>query len=519
MAESLPLKMETGLLAHYAGMNYRYSYAIGEYIDNSIQSYLTHRAKLRKVEGRDFRLEIDLILERHPAPSMEIRDNAAGIFAADIERAFSLGMRPPDRTGLSQYGLGMKSASVWFARHFTVETCALGENIARQVTFDVDHIAETNPDNVPIRTVNAAPDEHYTRIRLNRLRRPLPGGTRAGSTLESVRSHLRNMYREFLRAGDVVIRVGGETLAYTEPPLLVSAYWPNTRGPEPDGKPVEWRKDIYFAVSGPPENPEPKLNVSGWIGILATGDTRNAGISLVWKQKIIVDGADFRPSEVFGRGNTFASQRLTGQLDVSNLTVTSFKDAVSWEGTQEEEFYAALKAQTREGERSFFSMLNHYRAEKTAASPEEIQSAISDAAERVLSNLRFVPPRENDISETVASAGEPEVAFEGEAEFPARTGPYSLAFRIVRQDRGRWLNIERDDEKWVVSINHSHPFMMHYLDLPKTSPTPIYHLGAVLASSIIDVHLTEGGGFQRRFLDVIESEVRRLHGLFEGDAQ
>lgn len=517
MAESLPLKMETGLLAHYAGMNYRYSYAIGEYIDNSIQSYLTHRAKLRQVEGRDFQLEIDLVLERHPSPSMEIRDNAAGIYSHDIERAFSLGMRPPDRTGLSQYGLGMKSASVWFARHFSVETCALGEGFARQVTFDVDHIAETNPDSVPIRTIKAAEDEHYTRIRLNRLRRPLPGGTRAGSTLESVRSHLRNMYREFLRAGDVVIRVDGEKLVYTEPPLLVSAYWPSTRGSEPNGEPIEWRKDIQFSVSGPPEVPEPKLDVSGWIGILATGDTRNAGIALIWKQKVIVDGADFRPAEVFGRGNTFASQRFTGQLDVSNLTVTSFKDAVSWEGTQEEEFYAALKSQTRDGDRAFFTMLNNYRAEKTAASPEEIQAAISEAAERVLSNLRFVPPGGGEIAEALASAGEAEIAFQGEAEFPARTGPYNLSFRIVRQDRGRWLDISREDQTWVVSINHSHPFMMHYLDLPKTSPTPIYHLGVVLASSIIDVHLTEGGGFQRRFLDVIESEVRRLHGLFEGE--
>jgi hypothetical protein len=517
MQKSLSLKMETGLLAHYAGMRYQYSYAIGEYIDNSIQSYMTHRSALRKTEGRDYRLQIDLKLERHPTPAIEIRDNAAGIYEADIERAFSLGMRPPDRAGLSQYGLGMKSASVWFSRLFTVETCALGEPLSRTVTFDVDVIAETNPDSVPIRETRAAVDEHYTRIRLERLRRPLPGGEKKGSTLESVRHHLRMMYREFLRAGDVVIRIDGEELVYQEPPLLVSAYWPDKNGPD-NGPEREWRQDIAFEVSAGTDKPEERLPVQGWLGILARGDTKNAGISLIWKKKVIVPGQDFRPVEVFGSGNSFASQRLTGQIDVSRLNVTSFKDAVSWEGTQEEEFLQHLRAATRSGTQPFFSMLNNLRVDKTAASPEEVHTSIREAT-KFLAGIEESGRQPEQPMRPDIAPGPVEVAFEEGIDFPARHGNIHLTFRVIRQEAGSWLQVENDnDSRWVVSVNHEHVFMRHYLNLPQISPRSIYHTACIIASTIIDLHESQAAGFMQRALDVIESEARRLsHSWFAAE--
>jgi hypothetical protein len=517
MQKSLSLKMETGLLAHYAGMRYQYSYAIGEYIDNSIQSYMMHRSALRKAEGRDYRLQIDLNLERHPAPAIEIRDNAAGIYEADVERAFSLGMRPPDRSGLSQYGLGMKSASVWFSRLFTVETCALGEPLSRTVTFDVDFIAESNPDSVPIQEARTSMDEHFTRIRLEKLRRPLPGGEKKGSTLESVRHHLRMMYREFLRAGDVVIRIDGEELTYQEPPLLVSAYWPNKNGPD-DGPEREWREDISFGVSAGSDDPEKKIQVHGWLGILARGDTKNAGIALIWKKKVIVPGQDFRPTEVFGSGNTFASQRLTGQIDVSNLNVTSFKDAVSWEGTQEEEFLQELRAATRRGTQPFYSMLNNVRVDKTAASPEEVEKSILDAT-KFLEGIAESGRQPESLAGSDVVPGPIEVAFEEGIDFPARHGSIHLTFRVIRQESGPWLQVENDDDRrWVVSVNHEHVFMRHYLNLPQISPQSIYHTACIIASAIIDLHESQAAGFMQRALDVIEGEARRLsHSWFAAE--
>ena len=71
-----------------------------------------------------------------------IRDDAAGIHAADYQRAFRPAEPPPDSEGLSEFGMGMKSAACWLGKRFTVRSTALGEDVERIVAFDVDEIIE-----------------------------------------------------------------------------------------------------------------------------------------------------------------------------------------------------------------------------------------------------------------------------------------------------------------------------------------------------------------------------------------
>jgi hypothetical protein len=94
-------------------LNYKPWYALAEFVDNSLQSFLANRQSLRQLHGPDVRLKVAIWLDVADGGRLTIRDNAAGIHEADYTRAFRAAEAPPEQGGLSEFGMGMKSASCW----------------------------------------------------------------------------------------------------------------------------------------------------------------------------------------------------------------------------------------------------------------------------------------------------------------------------------------------------------------------------------------------------------------------
>lgn len=127
---SVNIRPGVNVLSVLPHLNYKAWYALAEFVDNAIQSSLDRQRELKATDGVDYRLHVDIRFE--PKEScITIRDNAAGIAASDCQRAFRPAEIPPDASGLSEFGMGMKSAACWFAPNWTVRTTALGENIER----------------------------------------------------------------------------------------------------------------------------------------------------------------------------------------------------------------------------------------------------------------------------------------------------------------------------------------------------------------------------------------------------
>src|SRR5262245_57638380 len=78
-------------------LNYRPWYALAEFVDNSLQSFLSRQERLRRAEGESYRLSVAIELEPQDGGRIVVRDNAAGIGEADYERAFRPAEVPPDR--------------------------------------------------------------------------------------------------------------------------------------------------------------------------------------------------------------------------------------------------------------------------------------------------------------------------------------------------------------------------------------------------------------------------------------
>jgi hypothetical protein len=69
-------------------LNYKPWFALAEFVDNAVQSYLVNRERLEAVHGPQFKLRVEIAIEPIAPARIVVRDNAAGIALRDFPRAF-----------------------------------------------------------------------------------------------------------------------------------------------------------------------------------------------------------------------------------------------------------------------------------------------------------------------------------------------------------------------------------------------------------------------------------------------
>ena len=188
--KTVDIKPGIGILGVLRFINYTAWHALGEFVDNSIQSSIRDKNTLKK-DPNYTNLIVDIVVSVDKN-RITIKDNAAGIEIKDFSRAFRPAVAPEDKKGLSEFGMGMKSASCWFAPNWKVRTKVVGENIERVIEFDIKKIVKDDLSELTITENPADISEHYTEIILDNVFK-IP----KGSTLKKIREHLSSIYRPF----------------------------------------------------------------------------------------------------------------------------------------------------------------------------------------------------------------------------------------------------------------------------------------------------------------------------------
>ena len=137
--ESVDIRPTVGYLSILPSISYKAWYAIAEFVDNSLQSYLNNKNKRRNLHGKNWKLRIGIYITK---TKIQIFDNAAGIGKKDYPRAFRAAARPENRDGLSEFGMGMKTAACWFSPVWEVKSKALRERVEKTVKFDIAQIVK-----------------------------------------------------------------------------------------------------------------------------------------------------------------------------------------------------------------------------------------------------------------------------------------------------------------------------------------------------------------------------------------
>ena len=459
-------------------LNYRPWYAVAEFVDNSLQSFLDHRADLERVEGPDFRLRVSIELSAVDGGRLVVRDNAAGIHEADYARAFRPAEIPPDRHGMAEFGMGMKSAACWFANRWTVRTSALGEAVTRTVHFDIERIVHDRLEELTVKPEDSAAEAHFTEITLEGLHR-VP----QAKTIAKIKQHLCSIYRVFLRQGLLELSFDGDPLSYREVKTLRAAHYK-----EPGGEPVEWRKEIDFDFGR-------DLRATGFAALRETASTSEAGFALFRRDRLIIGSADegYRPEAVFGKSNSYRYQRLFGELHLEGFEVTHTKDGFRWD-EHEDVFLELLREELDKQPLPLLQQAEEYRVRPK---PVDLRPGAELATRRTAEVIeREVPPV---LGQQLAGppddmAPPPELR----AAAPA-TAKREIAVE-VRNERwlitielssdpgvGDWLELG-DDERGVDGVRRlglrmalAHPFMERFGGTDPDRIEPLLRVAAGLA--------------------------------------
>lgn len=497
LVEQVEVRPGVGMLALFPSMNYKPWYAIGEFVDNSLQSWRANQDRLAQAGGGVARLNIDIEIDRSGG-RISVTDNAAGIYAHDIGRAFTPAAPPADASGLSQFGIGMKSAASWYAKHFVIATTALGEVVRREVTFDIPTIVEEKSDHIAVTTTLARPEEHGTTLILTDLNHPAP----TGRTLGKIRDYLSSIYRKFLVDDRVEIVVAGRRLTYSTPEFLVAPRWS-----APAAVPETWRKDITVRLDS-------GRTITGWAGLFAKGDTAAAGFALLYRDKVVQgaggaagDSDGYKPALVFGRGNSFESQRLVGELDVSQIEVTHTKDSLVWRDDEEDEFLVKLGQALDAEPQPLLKMARNYR---TTERGRKIQSTVRGIVEEVVQAV--VQPIPTILSsDGQGQGGEPETIVGAPASPPVAESVVlddtewdvlgeRLTVSVIDNpaDNSHWIRVLQEDASWTVTVNRAHTFTQSFAYLPGMDLEPVLRLAVAIA--LAQIKAERSGAREPRYL-------------------
>lgn len=489
-------------------LNYRPWFALAEFVDNALQSYLANHDRLQSLEPPTGPLIVKIDIEAAGASRITIRDNAGGIAEVQYERAFRPAAIPADSSGLSEFGMGMKSAACWFSPRWNVRTSALGEPVERTVRFDIDRIVKDDVTELVVEERAAALDAHFTEVVLDELHRPP-----IGRTVGKIKEHLTDIFRVFLRRGVMQLVVNGDALTYSEPRVLIAPYFRTL-----EAEPVLWRKEIRFDLGQ-------GMSVDGFAAIRETASVSSAGFALFRRSRLIQGSADegYRPEHVFGKPNSYCYQRLFGELHLNGFEVAQTKDGIRWD-ENEQPFLELLLEHLDADDLPLIRQANGHRARASRAA---VQTAARQAVDHTAATLeRTLEPVLDVIAEKAPiSAPLPEeLAKQGSlAEHELDIRFRGTAWRIIVELNddpgiGEWLAISdtgrptSDGASRLLRLRLSlaHPFMIRFSGADSSAIEPLLRAAAAIGLAEVlarESGVSQAGTIRRNINDLLRDSL------------
>ncbi len=397
--------------------------------------------------------------------------------------------------------MGMKSAACWFAPKWTVRTSAFGENVTRTVQFEIENIVNDEIEELEVREDSEDVDAHYTEIVLEDIFH-VP----QGRTVGKLKEHLTDIYRVFIRGGELELRFNGEILASQKPPVLVAPYYR-----EQESSSRVWRKDVAFDFGD-------GLSVHGFAALRETANTAKAGFSLFRRGRVIEGSGDegYRPAYIFGSSNSYRYQRLFGELHLDGFEVSHTKDGFRWD-ENEEPFLELLREHLDSEELPLLKQAEGYRVRVARAQlASTAKQAVSNTARAIQERLPAALPKLSDA---------PPV--DDPSEEPPHTGTLARRqFEIRFREKDWRINVELTEDpsesQWLVfsdvaastdeprnldiRVSLVHPFMVRFAQSDSEDVEALLRVAAALALAEVmarDSGVRHAGTIRRNVNEII----------------
>ena len=493
MARTINIRPTSGVYATYKRLSYQPWTAIAEFVDNSTQSFYDHKEELMALKySKGLIVTIDYITDSANGDRLEIIDDAYGMEWKDFQRAIMLDKPPVNTNGRNEFGMGLKTAACWFGSVWSVETTQLNSKNKYYAEINIDELGKYKTEEIDVKEEIVSPKEHYTKIVIKNLNKKIVGPR----TIGKVKELLSSIYREDLRGGHIKIFYNGSLLQFKEAPVYTEVI---------DGTKTKWKKEINFCI-----NHEGKeLKVSGFIAIRIPGSVKDAGLTLLRRGRVIVGGSEknYRPNELFGDSNSYAWQRLYGELHMDDWPVTQAKDSFDWHNSGlEEAFIDALVPLTSDYRKKCESI----RVREKINTKELAKTAVDELSESgLIENVSFeisnqcddtIPDvMEFDFDEEIVDTNDEGVIIDG-GDTVNYTFVYkgvNYTFHIIFDTSNpnlHWLLVEENGQnEYTISINMRHSFFKPLIEKKEFLPIMMrMSIALILAEIESMIYSTDG---------------------------
>ena len=533
MSKRINIRPTSGVYATYKRLSYQPWTAIAEFVDNSTQSFYDHKEELLSLKySKGLKITIDYISDAQNGDRIEIYDDAYGMEWNDFQRAIILDRPPINTNGRNEFGMGLKTAACWFGSIWSVESTRLNSKNKYYTEINIDDLGKYKTEEIDVREEITSPKEHYTKIVIRKLNKKISGSR----TIGKVKELLSSIYREDIRSGYIKIYYNGTLLQFKEAPVYVE---------ESNGERKAWKKDVSFTIS----HEGKELPVYGFVAIRIPGSVKDAGLTLLRRGRVIIGGSEstYRPTELFGDSNSYAWQRLYGELHMDNWPVTQAKDNFDWHNSGlEEAFIEALEPIIRE----YRKKAENIRVRERINSNDLVQSAVNGLADSgLLENVDITieerTPQTDDLSqnpnnaEAAETSGEESDNIDNSATETEKTtdnvadgviieGGDLVHYRFkykgieylfhivfdVSNPTLDWLLVESNGEnEFTISINMKHSFFKPLIEKREFLPIMTRMSIALVLAEIESVSLSPDGRIEpsdiRLKMNEILENVRR----------
>ena len=491
MERMINIRPTTGVYATYKRLTYKPWTAIAEFVDNSTQSYFDHAKELKKLENFE-KLHIEITYEngRNGNDVLTIRDNAYGMEIEEFERAFTLDKAPKNTTGRNEFGMGLKTAACWFGTKWSVKSSQLNSKYGYRAELDVENLHENKQDEILMDIFEEEEQFHYTEIKIENLNKRITGSR----TIGKVKDFLSSIYRQDIRNGEIVISYNSEILKFNEPQIYKEKI--------NDENEKEWKKDINFEIL----HNGKLLNVDGFVAIRIPGSVKEAGFTLMRRGRAIVGGPEenYRPYEIFGDSNSYAYQRLFGELNMDNWPVTQAKDQFDWHSDGlEEKFIEMLKELTKD----YRNKAENIRVREKVNTEECMNNVKNNLSKTgAISDIDFNPVQKEEQSQSVERKSDKQeikskevytnlnkndsLAIEGPEKYQINSKYNNTQYKfqvelITDRSFASWLLYEKVEENhYNIALNMKHPFFKPLIDNKEFSQLMIRLVIAIVLAEI-----------------------------------
>jgi hypothetical protein len=275
---------------------------ISEFIDNSLSAWLNNPT--------DFNCLVNINIDHN---QITIEDNGPGISAKDFHRAFEPANTPTNTASLNEFGMGLKTASLYLGNNYKVQT-QRKDSLQYEILFDLDLVTELDLTELEVITIEREQNKtSFTKITISKLNpETAPDPV---FDLEQIKHYLSKIYKKAISTYANII-VNGETLNTQEPQYLIAPWY----------KDFNLKQTIWHT----PVNCEyQQFKITGFISLLSELSDSESGLLLFRRGRVVVGIKErCKPKLLFSNPGSHLYKRLYGELEIEGFNISMSKDQI-----------------------------------------------------------------------------------------------------------------------------------------------------------------------------------------------